>query len=145
MDTKQNVIAANPLARLANQVNDSANFGLNEGAEAPNGIRYDYARSSREQNRSVGCGLYPLQPGRSSSGCRADPTLRSGFTIPDLLRVRVNNLGFLPVITDGQALAFKDGCFDVVICHLGLQFFPDPARGLAEFCRVLRPGGRASV
>ena len=40
---------------------------------------------------------------------------------------------------------FGDGCFDAVICQLGLQFFPDPARGLAEFRRVLRPGGKASV
>jgi uncharacterized protein YbaR (Trm112 family) len=47
--------------------------------------------------------------------------------------------------TDGQALAFRDGCFDAVICQLGLQFFPDPAQGLTEFHRVLRPDGKASV
>ena len=60
-------------------------------------------------------------------------------------RARVNHPGFWPVATDGQAFAFRDGCFDAVICQLGLQFFPDPARGLAEFRRVLRPGGKASV
>jgi ubiquinone/menaquinone biosynthesis C-methylase UbiE len=60
-------------------------------------------------------------------------------------RARVNHPGFWPVAADGQALAFRDGCFDAVICQLGLQFFPDPARGLAEFRRVLRPGGKASV
>jgi SAM-dependent methyltransferase len=32
-----------------------------------------------------------------------------------------------------------------VLCSLGLMFFPDPARGLAEFRRALRPGGRAAV
>jgi uncharacterized protein YbaR (Trm112 family) len=57
----------------------------------------------------------------------------------------VNHPGFWPVTTDGQALAFRDSCFDAVICQLGLQFFPDPALGLSEFRRVLRPGGKASV
>jgi ubiquinone/menaquinone biosynthesis C-methylase UbiE len=49
------------------------------------------------------------------------------------------------VVGDGQALSFKDGTFGAVICSLGLMFFPDPARGLSEFHRVLRAGGRAAV
>jgi SAM-dependent methyltransferase len=39
---------------------------------------------------------------------------------------------------DGQARPFADGVFDSVICQLGLMFFPDPARGLGEFRRVVR-------
>jgi ubiquinone/menaquinone biosynthesis C-methylase UbiE len=46
---------------------------------------------------------------------------------------------------DGQALGgLPDGSFDAVICSLGLMFFPDPARGLDQFKRVLR-SGRAAV
>ena len=55
------------------------------------------------------------------------------------------NARLRPVVTDGQALAFADRVFDAVICQLGLMFFPEPARGLAEFRRVLRPGRRAAV
>ena len=60
-------------------------------------------------------------------------------------RARLGEEAFQPVATDGQALAFRDGSFDAVVCQLGLQFFPDPARGLTEFRRVLRAGRCAAV
>jgi ubiquinone/menaquinone biosynthesis C-methylase UbiE len=60
-------------------------------------------------------------------------------------RTRLGAGAFQPVAMDGQAVAFRDGSFDAVVCQLGLQFFPDPAQGLAEFRRVLRPGRCAAV
>jgi len=60
-------------------------------------------------------------------------------------RARLRSSNFLPAVSDGQSLGFPDATFDAVICQLGLMFFPKPARGLAEFRRVLRSGRRAAV
>jgi ubiquinone/menaquinone biosynthesis C-methylase UbiE len=60
-------------------------------------------------------------------------------------RDRLDEPSFWQVAADGQALPFKDGSFDAVICQLGLQFFSDPALGLREFRRVLGSGGCAAV
>jgi ubiquinone/menaquinone biosynthesis C-methylase UbiE len=48
---------------------------------------------------------------------------------------------------EGSALAlpFPDRSFDLVLCQLGLQFFPDRARALGEMCRVLSPSGRIAL
>jgi ubiquinone/menaquinone biosynthesis C-methylase UbiE len=48
-------------------------------------------------------------------------------------------------VENGQSLSFDDSSFDALICSLGLMFFPNPSRGLSEFLRVLRPGGRAAA
>jgi ubiquinone/menaquinone biosynthesis C-methylase UbiE len=48
-------------------------------------------------------------------------------------------------VEDGQALTFPDEQFDAVLCAMGLMLFPEPARGLAEFRRVLRKGHWAAV
>lgn len=63
----------------------------------------------------------------------------------DAARARLSSGRFLPVVSDGQALVFPNASFDAVLCQLGLMFFGDPARGLAEFRRVLRVGRRAAV
>jgi len=61
-------------------------------------------------------------------------------------RLRLGDAANVDVcIADGQAMRFPDASFDAVICSLGLMFFPAPERGLAEFYRVLRPGGHVAV
>jgi ubiquinone/menaquinone biosynthesis C-methylase UbiE len=49
------------------------------------------------------------------------------------------------LVGDAAALAFPDGSFDLVVSTLSLHHWADPAAGLAEIGRVLRPGGRALI
>jgi SAM-dependent methyltransferase len=42
---------------------------------------------------------------------------------------------------DAQALPWPEGSFDVVVANHMLYHVPDPSRAVAEFARVLRPGG----
>jgi ubiquinone/menaquinone biosynthesis C-methylase UbiE len=42
---------------------------------------------------------------------------------------------------DVEALPFPDASFDFLLCVEVLRYLPDPARCIAEFGRVLRPGG----
>ena len=46
---------------------------------------------------------------------------------------------------DAMALPFGDASFDLAVCGLGLNYIPDPARGLEEFCRVICPSGTVAV
>ena len=49
------------------------------------------------------------------------------------------------VEADAEALPFADGAFDAVTVGFGVRNFGDIPAGLAEMCRVLRPGGRVYV
>lgn len=49
------------------------------------------------------------------------------------------------VRADAQALPFAAGSFDAVTIAFGIRNVEDPARGLRECARVLRPGGRLAV
>jgi len=49
------------------------------------------------------------------------------------------------VAADGEALPFAAGGFDVVLCGLGLMFFPDADAALREMRRVLCPQGRVAL
>jgi len=42
-------------------------------------------------------------------------------------------------------LPFPDSSFDLILCQLGLQFFPDQPRALREMIRVLVPKGRLAL
>ena len=45
----------------------------------------------------------------------------------------------------GDALPFDDGTFDVVVCRLGIMFFPDPGLALREMLRVTKAGGTIAL
>jgi SAM-dependent methyltransferase len=46
---------------------------------------------------------------------------------------------------DGEHLELEDESFDAVISRVGLIYFPDQQRALAELKRVLVPGGRVAA
>ena len=46
-------------------------------------------------------------------------------------------------VMDAEHLDLPEAARDRVLCSLGLMHMPNPARAVAEFARVLRPGGRA--
>jgi SAM-dependent methyltransferase len=48
-------------------------------------------------------------------------------------------------VADVASLPFADASFDVVVSTLSLHHWADPAAGLAEISRVLRPEGRALI
>jgi demethylmenaquinone methyltransferase/2-methoxy-6-polyprenyl-1,4-benzoquinol methylase len=49
------------------------------------------------------------------------------------------------VVGDALRLPLRDSSVDVVTIAFGLRNLPEPGRGLLEFRRVLRPGGRLVV
>lgn len=48
-------------------------------------------------------------------------------------------------VMDGEHLALPDAAFDAVTSRVGLIYFPDQQRALAEIRRVLVPGGRLAA
>ena len=55
--------------------------------------------------------------------------------------------GRLPsfLVGDVASLPFPDGSFDLVVSTMSMHHWADPAAGLTEMARVLRPGARALV
>lgn len=48
-------------------------------------------------------------------------------------------------VADGEDLPYEDGGFDRVTCAFGIRNFEHKEKGLSEFRRVLKPGGKAVI
>lgn len=55
--------------------------------------------------------------------------------------VRLVDERYMRAVMDAQALGFRDETLSGVIAMFVLFHLPDPADGIAEIRRVLRPGG----
>ncbi|WP_348790004.1 methyltransferase domain-containing protein [Leifsonia sp. NPDC080035] len=81
---------------------------------------------------------------RSLRDARAGARLTGVDLSPGMLAVARERLPEAAFIeADATALPILDATVDVVICVTGMHLFPDPAAAIAEWARVLRPGGRA--
>jgi ubiquinone/menaquinone biosynthesis C-methylase UbiE len=95
------------------------------------------AEGARETTLDLGCGTgrnLPLFPA-SVRAIGLDPSFDA------LGRARRRSPGTPLVQGRAEALPFRAGCFDTVVSGLTLCSVPDPAAGLAEVRRVLRPEG----
>jgi SAM-dependent methyltransferase len=99
----------------------------------------------------VGCG-----PGHLSIRLARDHGLDvAGLDLDPAMieRARTNAVGWPKpngrpptfVVGDVAALPFEDSAFDLVVSTLSMHHWSDPAAGLREIRRVLRPGGRALI
>ena len=96
------------------------------------------AAGARGRTLDVGCGtgrgLRFYGPGVQVVGI--DPARAS------LARAARRISGSRLVQASAEALPFREGVFDTVVSSFVFCSVPDPARGLAEVKRVLRPGGQ---
>ncbi|MFC4639910.1 bifunctional demethylmenaquinone methyltransferase/2-methoxy-6-polyprenyl-1,4-benzoquinol methylase UbiE [Deinococcus hohokamensis] len=70
--------------------------------------------------------------------------------VPEMLQLarqkaRARQLDLTLEEGDALNLPYPDASFDTVTCSFGFRNFADYGRGLAEFWRVLRPGGRLVI
>ncbi|NKI36178.1 class I SAM-dependent methyltransferase [Wenzhouxiangella sp. XN79A] len=100
--------------------------------------RKDLAAMARGKVLEVGCGtgwMFPLYPeGIELTGL--DPNAAS------LHRARTRGPDAHLIVGTAEHLPFPDHHFDTVVSSLVFCSVPDPARGLAEIRRVLKPKGR---
>ncbi|MEX0777025.1 MAG: class I SAM-dependent methyltransferase [Phycisphaeraceae bacterium] len=98
---------------------------------------YDMLAIARQKVAGRRVGVIPGKPPRGSMP-GLDPVLnpKSEIRNPRFLRYAAG---------DALRLPLPDACVDIVSIAFGIRNVADPARAVAEFRRVLRPGGRLVI
>ncbi len=97
----------------------------------------------------AGCDLLDVAAGAGGTALEA---LRRGGRVTAVdgsatmvRRIAARAPGINAQMMDGTALALPDAGFDIGLSCFGVMLVPDPAAGMAELRRVLRPGGRVAI
>jgi ubiquinone/menaquinone biosynthesis C-methylase UbiE len=113
-------------------------------ARCTNGSIYRTALSlldeTHERVLDVGCGTGLMSARLTASGRRVTGIDLSAAMIARARRRRGVNHEFIE--GDAENLPVASGSFDAVVNLISFHHYPNPTRALAEFHRVLRPGGR---
>lgn len=90
----------------------------------------------------VACGPGHLAAGAAARGAEA-VGVDAAEGMVAVARARYGEIEFQQ--GDAERLAFGDASFDAVVAGFVVNHLPRPERALAEFARVVRPGGRVAV
>lgn len=93
-----------------------------------------------------GAVLFPTSEAIGPKGFVTGIDLAEGMTRETANEIAQRGLTNVEIrLMDAEHLDFPDATFDVILCGFALFFFPQLERALAEFRRVLKPGGRIAV
>jgi demethylmenaquinone methyltransferase/2-methoxy-6-polyprenyl-1,4-benzoquinol methylase len=129
-------------------------FGLDQAWRRFTVARSSLTRTDRVLDCACGTGdltrLYAKGLAAAGADAGANNVIGTDFT-PEMLdiartkRDMPSDAGITYMTADAMALPFADASFDVVSIAFGIRNVQQPARAIAEFFRVLRPGGRLMV
>jgi ubiquinone/menaquinone biosynthesis C-methylase UbiE len=108
----------------------------------------DLDLGERRQILDVCCGTgYPaIEIVRRLTGNSRLIAIDASSAMLDVARKKVEEVGargvFFRTESASPRLSFADDVYDLVVCNLGLTEMASPARALADFARVTKPGGQ---
>ncbi len=87
----------------------------------------------------IGCGTGPVLAAATNYASRIGVDIALRWLVVAKKRLEQERLDVPLVCACAEALPFRDGAFDRVVCDSALEHFRDQSEGLAQIHRVMRP------
>ncbi|TMD91701.1 MAG: methyltransferase domain-containing protein [Chloroflexi bacterium] len=93
-----------------------------------------------------GANLFPAAETIGPRGQVIGVDLAPGMVRETTAEIQLRKLPYVSMLQmDAEHLTFPDASFDAVLCGFAIFLFPHLEQALAEFFRVLRPGGKVGI